>query len=54
MCTTFTLQNNESILLGQNYDFYYGHGLIVVSKRDLLKDSLREDGKKGVTWECVK
>ncbi|MFC4304354.1 linear amide C-N hydrolase [Cohnella boryungensis] len=50
MCTTFTLQNNESILLGQNYDFYYGHGLIVVSKRDLLKDSLREDGKKGVTW----
>ena len=50
MCTTFTLQNNVSILLGQNYDFYYGHGLIVVSKRDLLKNSLKEEGKQGVTW----
>lgn len=50
MCTTFTLQNNESNLLGQNYDYYYGHGLILVSKRDLQKESIKEEGKKGVAW----
>jgi choloylglycine hydrolase len=50
MCTTFAIQNNESILMGQNYDFYYGHGLIVVSKRDLLKESIKEEGKRGIAW----
>lgn len=31
MCTTFAMKNEEVMLLGHNYDFYYGHGLIVVS-----------------------
>ena len=37
MCTTFILQNDHSMLLGQNYDFYYGHGLIVVGKQGVQK-----------------
>ncbi|MBU9710184.1 linear amide C-N hydrolase [Evansella tamaricis] len=50
MCTTFTLNKDETLLLGQNYDFYYGHGLIVVSPRGLKKESLTEEGERKVAW----
>ncbi|MFA9458964.1 linear amide C-N hydrolase [Halalkalibacter sp. AB-rgal2] len=50
MCTTFTMKNNEHFLLGQNYDFYYGHGLIVVSPRGLSKFSLSEEEEKRLHW----
>ncbi|MDL4842432.1 linear amide C-N hydrolase [Aquibacillus rhizosphaerae] len=50
MCTTFTKNINEHFLLGQNYDFYYGHGLIVVSPRGLNKFSLSEEEQKRVEW----
>ena len=50
MCTTFILQNDHSMLLGQNYDFYYGHGLIVVGKRGIQKESLKVNGQKSKTW----
>ncbi|SDX80471.1 linear amide C-N hydrolase [Paenibacillus sp. PDC88] len=51
MCTTFAMKNEEVMLLGHNYDFYYGHGLIVVSTRDLMKESFKADGTKGVRWK---
>jgi penicillin V acylase-like amidase (Ntn superfamily) len=50
MCTTFTIRKQDSLLLGQNYDFYYGHGLIVASPRGLKKESLRAEGKKEIVW----
>lgn len=50
MCTTFILQNDHSMLLGQNYDFYYGHGLIVIGKRDIRKESLKVKEQKSKTW----
>lgn len=55
MCTTFILQNDHSMLLGQNYDFYYGHGLMVVGKRGVQKEAFKsfktsdEDGES-IYW----
>lgn len=40
MCTTFKLQNSEKITLAQGYDFYYGHGLVIVNKRGIKKVAL--------------
>ncbi|WP_416148971.1 linear amide C-N hydrolase [Salipaludibacillus sp. HK11] len=50
MCTTFTMKFKEHFLLGQNYDFYYGHGLIVVSPRGLSKFSLSEKEEERLRW----
>lgn len=50
MCPTFTLRNHKSILLGQNYDFYYVHGLIVASKRGLQKEAFKKKGRIGAAW----
>ena len=50
MCSTFTMQKKESVLLGQNYDFYYGHGLIVVSPRGFKKVSVVKPGQKETAW----
>ena len=60
MCTSIKLKKENEIILGQNYDFYYGHGLIVVNKRVLLKaaltnnstkDNLFTDENNGVKWK---
>ncbi len=40
MCTTFSLKRAEHITLGQSYDFYYGHGLILTNKRGIKKAAL--------------
>jgi len=40
----------EHFLLGQNYDFYYGHGLIVVSPRGLSKFSLSDKEEGRLHW----
>ncbi|MUK88208.1 linear amide C-N hydrolase [Ornithinibacillus sp. L9] len=50
MCTTFTFQKEKAFVLGQNYDFYYGHGLIVVSPRGLKKYSITRGGSPRITW----
>ncbi|MDR6721613.1 choloylglycine hydrolase [Paenibacillus amylolyticus] len=51
MCTTFTMKDEQVMLLAQNYDFHAGHGLIVVSTRDLTKYSFAAEGKKEVSWK---
>lgn len=50
MCTTFTFQKDQAFVLGQNYDFYYGHGLIVVSPRGLKKHSITKGDARRVSW----
>jgi len=59
MCTTFVLKDGDHITLGQGYDFYYGHGLIIVNKRGLkkvalcdalTKDNLYDESLKTPRW----
>lgn len=46
MCTTIKLKNSQNIILAQNYDFYYGHGLVIMNKRGVIKNALVDDMKK--------
>jgi len=59
MCTTFKLQNSRQLTLSQNYDFYYGHGLIIQNNRgvhkvalcdDLTKDNLYDESLSTPRW----
>ena len=49
MCTTFSLKREEHITLGQSYDFYYGHGLVIANKKGIKKIALCE----GLTPENI-
>lgn len=46
MCTTFSTQSNRTNILAQNYDFYYGHGLLITNKRDIKKSNLEPEPYK--------
>jgi penicillin V acylase-like amidase (Ntn superfamily) len=50
MCTTFVLRNKDTALLGKNYDFYYGQGIIHNNKRNVIKRSLVFDDKRIFEW----
>lgn len=43
MCTSIKLRKNSEIILGQNYDFYYGHGLILTNNPFVSKAALTEE-----------
>jgi choloylglycine hydrolase len=43
MCTSIKLKNTKATVLDQNYDFYYGHGLIITNQRGIYKVSLTDD-----------
>ena len=49
-CTTFCLKNGTHIVLGKNYDFYTGVGLIMVNSRNLQKTSYPAPDAKPITW----
>jgi len=51
MCTTFTLKNERHIILAQGYDFYYGHGLVVVNTRGIEKVALCDDLTKDKLYD---
>lgn len=59
MCTSIKLRKGEDIILAQNYDFDYGHGLIMTNKRNIAKvaftddtdiENLYSDENKGARW----
>ncbi|NLT14422.1 MAG: linear amide C-N hydrolase [Clostridiales bacterium] len=50
MCTAFFINKNPAVLSGQNYDFYYAHGLIVTNMRGLMKEGLSNAGGASVSW----
>lgn len=59
MCTTFILRNRKDIILAQGYDFYYGHGLVIINKSGikkvalcdgLTKDNLYDGNLKTPRW----
>ena len=50
MCTTLTLKDNRDLLLAQNYDFYYGHGLVITNPRGVEKVALGDDERLSARW----
>jgi len=50
VCTTLQLKNSASLLLAQNYDFYYGHGLVITNPRGLAKVALGDEERASCRW----
>ncbi|HOY30825.1 MAG TPA: linear amide C-N hydrolase [Bacteroidales bacterium] len=59
MCTSIKLKNKTETVLAQNFDFYYGHGLIITNKRniakvamcdDLTEENMYSDRNSGAKW----
>jgi penicillin V acylase-like amidase (Ntn superfamily) len=46
-CTTFCVSSSGAVLFGRNYDFDFGHGLVVVNPRGLKKTGY---DARGPTW----
>ena len=42
-CTTLLLGSKERPVLGRNYDYFFGDGMIVVNKRDMTKVAISLD-----------
>lgn len=50
MCTAGLVPSAHGLLLGHNYDFYFGHGLAVVNRRGLRKRALQDGPGQGMEW----
>ena len=50
MCTTVISPSSPGLLMGHNYDFAYGHGLLVANRRGLRKTSLHDQPSQAVEW----
>lgn len=50
MCTSIWLDDGDNRLLAQNYDFYYGHGLVIGNPAGLEKVALGEDEQVSARW----
>jgi penicillin V acylase-like amidase (Ntn superfamily) len=59
MCTAVKLKRSEEIVLAFNYDYDFGHGLIMTNKRNISKAAfiddtdihdLYSDTNKGARW----
>ena len=48
-CTTFCLDNNRRPVLGKNFDWILGDGLIVINKRGVSKKALVQKGER-LSW----
>ncbi|MDO4640254.1 MAG: linear amide C-N hydrolase [Neisseria sp.] len=48
MCTTYAI--NGSRLFGQNYDFYFGHGYVVLNPSGINKFTLLDPMQKTLRW----
>lgn len=50
MCTTFILKNKNTALLGKNYDFFFGQGIIHNNKKNVTKRSLSFNEQRVFEW----
>lgn len=51
-CSLFVLEGNDRLVLGENYDFYYGHGAIFVNPSGLNKTGLSDPTYTSVKWRA--
>jgi penicillin V acylase-like amidase (Ntn superfamily) len=48
-CTTFCVVSKDRVILGKNYDWYIGRGLLLVNKRGVERSS-EPPGDRGKSW----
>ncbi|CAN5578851.1 linear amide C-N hydrolase [soil metagenome] len=49
-CTTFFISNENDKVFGRNYDFQIGRGLLIVNKKDLVKESPIDKNNNSLKW----
>lgn len=49
-CTTFCLRHNNDLILGRNYDFPIGYGLVMINKRNVAKTAMAEANDRAAQW----
>ncbi|MFX0203222.1 MAG: hypothetical protein ACFFCW_44530, partial [Candidatus Hodarchaeota archaeon] len=49
-CTAFVLRDDGQFVIGKNFDWYLGSGLIIANKRNVLKTSLLKPGEQTMSW----
>lgn len=49
-CSSFVLSENDRPLLGKNYDWNFGDGLVMVNKRNTTKTAVVDDHDSALTW----
>lgn len=52
MCSVITFEHRGSPILGVNYDFYFGHGLLAANPRGVEKFAMREQSDR-LTWRVA-
>lgn len=49
-CTTFFISNDNAKVFGRNYDFQIGKGLLLINKKDLIKESPADKNGNSAKW----
>jgi penicillin V acylase-like amidase (Ntn superfamily) len=52
-CSTFVLHQGGRLLFGRNFDFFTGHGAIMVNPRGLAKTALVFPGENPASWTAT-
>ncbi len=50
MCTTLILKDARELLLAHNYDFNFGHGLVITNPSGIMKVALGENEHRSAQW----
>lgn len=49
-CTTFFLSDANTKIFGRNYDFQIGRGLLMVNKKNIIKESPKDKNNNSAKW----
>ncbi|MBN8572024.1 MAG: linear amide C-N hydrolase, partial [Ignavibacteria bacterium] len=49
-CTTFFISNDSTKIFGRNYDFQIGKGLLMVNKKNIVKESPKDKNNNSIQW----
>jgi penicillin V acylase-like amidase (Ntn superfamily) len=49
-CTTFQLQHGKQLVVGKNFDFHTGIGMVIINKRNIAKTALLLSPEKLARW----
>src|ERR1044072_6055046 len=52
-CSTFLLNQNGHYVFGRNYDWYTGHGMVMVNAHNISKTSFLAGNDKSISWVSV-
>lgn len=49
-CTTFFISDSNTKIFGRNYDFQISNGLLIVNKKNIIKESPKDKNNNSIQW----